>query len=243
MKTSLTLFLLCIISSISFAQEINYGFKLGGNLSNLVGDYPEDTNPEISSDNKSKLGVNVGVFLEYEINDDFSFQPELLLSTQGNTYEVVEKYFGDLTNQMEKTTITQNTKLTYINLPFLVKYHLNEKFDIEFGPQVGYLISAKADFDYKDANFPEDNESLTVDLLNDGTYNFFGQTVNFQEGVNRFDFGLNFGGAYAISETLFVQARYYYGLSTIDDSSTNNQDFSSWNLKNSVFQLSVGYRL
>lgn len=243
MKKILTSTVIVIICSFSQAQEINYGFKLGGNLSNLVGDYPEDTEPVITSDNKSKLGVNVGMFLEYEINNNFSFQPELLFSLQGNKYETKEEYFDDFTNQNEKVTLTQTTRLSYINLPLILKYHVTEKIDIEFGPQIGYLVGAKADFEYQDANFPEDNEEITIDLLNDGTYNFLGATIQWQEAINRFDYGLNLGASYDINENIFIQARYYYGLSTIDDNSTNGLDFSSWDLKNSVFQLSLAYKL
>jgi long-subunit fatty acid transport protein len=243
MKKIFTSIIICAFVPFLNAQEVHYGFKLGGNISNLVGDYPSINDSELSADHKSKLGIHLGMFFEHEINDRFSIQPELLLSTQGNKYEIIESYFDDISNSNEKITNTQTTRLTYLNLPIMLKYRLADKFFVEFGPQIGYLVSAKAEFEYEDANFPEDNESVTINLLQDGTVDFFGETATFKSTINRLDFGLNLGGSYDITEKIFVQARYYYGLSRIDKSSTNNLDFSSWNLKNSVFQLSVAYRL
>lgn len=225
------------------AQEINYGFKAGGNLSNLLGDYPDIPDPEISTDTKSILGVNLGFFLEYSLSRNFSIQPEVLLSTQGNKFEIKEEYFGDLTNQIERASLTQTTNLTYVNLPVMFKYHISDKIDIEFGPQLGYLISAKADFDYEDENFPEDNESITLDLLSDGSATFLGDRIEWRGALSRLDYGLNIGVSYDFTYNLFAQARYYYGLSSIDDNSTFDLDFSSWDLNNSVIQISIGYKI
>lgn len=237
----LTIFtMLCTISK---AQEINYGFKVGGNLSNLSGDYPNDPDPEISSDNKSILGVNLGFFLEYGLSRNFSIQPELLLSTQGSNFEIKEEYFDDFTNQTERASLTQTTNLTYINLPVMFKYHINDKIDIEFGPQIGYVIGAKTNFDYEDENYPEDNESITIDLLSDGSATFLGERIEWRGTLNRLDYGLNLGVSYDFTNKLFAQARYYYGLSTLDENSTFGVDYSSWDLKNSVIQLSLGYKI
>lgn len=239
----ITILFLCAFFTFSFAQEINYGFKLGGNLSNLRGDYPTINDPEVSLSNKNKVGFHVGAFLEYEINDRFSVQPEFLLSTQGNVVEVVEAYFDDVSNQNERITNSQTTNLTYLNLPIMLKYHITEKFDVELGPQIGFVVGAKSKLGYEDANFPEDNESITINLLQDGTYNYLGETLEIRSSINRLDYGINLGASYDLTEKIFVQARYYLGLSTIDKNSTNNTDLSSWNLKNSVFQLSLAYKL
>ena len=52
--------------------------------------------------------------------------------------------------------------------------------------------------------------------------------------ASSFDFGLNLGFGYNINSNLFVQARYNYGITTV----VENPD-----IKNSVFQLSLGYKL
>ena len=78
-KIILTSLMLC--SAFAFSQEIKFGAKVGLNLSNLRGDYPAGID-----EHNAKIGFNIGGFAEYEINDKFTLQPELLFSTQGNTY-------------------------------------------------------------------------------------------------------------------------------------------------------------
>src|SRR5690606_10757405 len=129
---------------------------------------------------------------------------------------------------------TQNSKFTYINLPIILKYQLIDKLNIEFGPQVGFLVSAKADLEYEDHYDPSDNESVTIDLLKDGTYEFLGETLLVKKGMNQIDAGLNLGASYNLTNNLFVQGRYYRGLTKIDKNSTNGLDYSSFNLKNSI---------
>lgn len=228
--------------AISNAQELNYGLKIGGNLSNLNGNYPDNPDEYTTIDNKSKLGFHIGGFVEYKINDKFSIQPELLFSTQGNKLEIVEEFYDSYYDETEKVSLTQNSKFAYLNLPIIFKYQIVDNLSIEFGPQVGFLASAKADLEYKDYNYPSDNENITIDLLKDGTYEFLGETIQVKKGMNRIDFGLNLGASYDFTENIFVQGRYYYGLTKVDKNSTNALDYSSWNLKNSVFQISLGYR-
>ncbi|MGK0448148.1 MAG: hypothetical protein ACJA2M_001932, partial [Polaribacter sp.] len=52
--------------------------------------------------------------------------------------------------------------------------------------------------------------------------------------ASSFDFGLNVGFAYNINTKLFAQVRYNYGVTTIAE----NPD-----IKNSVLQISMGYKL
>jgi opacity protein-like surface antigen len=51
--------------------------------------------------------------------------------------------------------------------------------------------------------------------------------------ASSFDFGLNLGFGYNINSNLFAQARYNYGITTVAE----NPD-----IKNSVFQISLGYK-
>ncbi len=51
--------------------------------------------------------------------------------------------------------------------------------------------------------------------------------------ASSFDFGLNIGLGFDISSNLFTQARYNYGITTV----VENPD-----IKNSVFQISLGYK-
>jgi long-subunit fatty acid transport protein len=229
-KIILTSFMLC--SVFAFSQEIKFGAKVGLNLSNLMGNYPTAI-----EETKSILGFHLGGFALYSINEKFIFQPELLLSTQGGSAIV---YFYDTGRQF--ASFTQTPKLTYINLPIMFKYKVLNKLSVEFGPQVGYLINAKSLWRLENFAEPEENETLEIDLLNDGTYKLGTATLQLKPKTNRFDYGLNIGTSYEITEKIIIQARYNFGLSVIDDNSTNGNDTSSWKVKNSVIQISTGYK-
>jgi opacity protein-like surface antigen len=231
-KIILTSFMLC--SAFAFSQEIKFGAKVGLNLSNLSGDYPTGID-----EHNSKIGFHIGGFAEYEINDKFIIQPELLFSTQGNTYGYKDYYGGG----SYYDGADYNLKLNYLNLPIILKYKIIEKLSIDFGPQIGYLMSAKTKIDFtEDSRDPSQNYSVEIDMLNDGIYNFGGTIVQGKASANRFDFSLNIGTSYDITEKIFIQGRYNLGLSTVDKNSTNGTSTNSWNMKNGVFQLSAGYR-
>jgi hypothetical protein len=222
-----------LCSAFAFSQEIKFGAKVGLNISSLRGNYPAEIDKT-----KSKIGFHIGGFAEYSINDKFALQPELLLSTQGGSSEVIEYYGGGTYFESFK----QTPKLTYINLPIMLKYKVIEKLSIEFGPQIGYLISAKSKWEYVDSTDPSENETIEVDLINDGTYTFGGTTVQVKPKTNRLDFGLNIGSSYDVTDKFFVQARYNLGLTVFDKNSTAGSSTNSWDLKNSVIQISTGYR-
>lgn len=231
-KILLTSFMLCTV--FAFSQEIKFGAKVGLNLSNLRGDYPTGID-----EHNSKIGFQIGGFAEYEINDNLILQPELLFSTQGNTYGYKDYYGGG----SYYDGADYNLKLNYLNLPVILKYKIIEKLSIDFGPQIGYLMSAKTKIDItEDSRDPSQNYSVEIDMLNDETYNFGGTTIRTKASANRLDFSINLGLSYDITEKIFLQGRYNLGLSTVDKNSTNGTNTNSWNMKNSVFQLSAGYR-
>ncbi|MDY0090170.1 MAG: porin family protein [Flavobacteriaceae bacterium] len=202
--------ILSILAVVAFgtanAQDIKFGAKAGLNISNLTGD---------TEDTKSKIGFHLGGVIEIKITDKFSVQPELLFSTQGAKYEESESFGGE--SYKYETTM----KLNYLNIPIMAKYYVAENFSILAGPQVGFLMSAKADWEE--------------------TYSFGGTTESDsgEEDVKDFykgiDFGLNLGLGYDFTENIFVEARYNLGLSNI-------ADVDNYKEKNSVFQISLGYR-
>ncbi len=232
--------MLCSITT--FAQEVKYGLKAGVNISNLTGDYPANPDAYTTIEHSSLTGYHIGGFLQYSLSEKLTFQPELLLSNQGNTVETNYDYYDEDFDDREKESFTQTPKLLYLNIPLMLKFEVAKKFHLEVGPQVGFLLSAKSEWEYRDFYDATQNGSVTVDLLNDGTYNFLGETIQVQKGMKRVDFGLNFGASYDITDNFFVQGRYNLGLTSIDEKSQIGQDAKSLNLKNSVLQVSAGYR-
>ena len=69
-------------------------------------------------------------------------------------------------------------------------------------------------------------------------------TEDIKDELKKFSFGLNFGLGYEFSK-VFLQARYHLGLSDINDFQEDPDDefeVDYEKIKNSGFQLSVGYK-
>lgn len=192
MKKLLLTAVFAVLTIVSInAQE--FGAKAGVNFAALNGD----------GDFDGRTSFFVGGVVEFEISETFSLQPELLYSSQGAKSSFSEEGF-------DFETII---KLDYLNIPIMAKYYVTEGLSIEAGPQVGFLLSAKAEF-------KEDGESETEDI---------------KDELSTIDFGLNFGLGYKLDSGLNFGARYDLGLSNVADSEDN------LDVKNGVFQLSVGY--
>ncbi len=220
------------------AQNVKFGVKGGLNVSNLPMNYP--SNEFVNIESNRNFGYHLGGFLEYKIKEKFYIQPELLLSLQGN--EIVQSFstpsFGGYW-----ATLSIYSRLYYLNMPIMLKYKVNEKFYIELGPQIGYIISANADYKYEDSDSPKVNSMVNINLLEDGKYRFLEDTVDFKSTINRFDLGLNVGFSYDISKNIFIQGRYNFGLSKVNEEQRDEEgSIISYQAKNSVLQFSLGYK-
>lgn len=147
------------------AQEIQFGAKAGLNFANITGDN--------SADNDLVTAFHFGLVSEIPISEKFSFQPEIMYSGQGTS-------FG------ENTTM----ELQYLSIPLMGKYYVAKGLSLEAGPQIGFLLSAKA------------------------------EKVDFKDLYNSVDFSVNFGLGYKLDNGLNFGARYNLGLSDINKDST-----------------------
>ena len=158
--------------SFDNAQDSKFGVKGGLSMS---------SNSEEGA--KSLLAFHLGAFAEFKVSDKFAVQPELLYSAQGAKFS--------------EAGASSTFNLNYINIPVMAKFNVAEAFTLEVGPQIGFLMSAKA------------------------------EGVDFKELCNSTDFGLNFGAGYNLSETTSLGLRYNMGLSDVlknqvDGSSKNS---------------------
>lgn len=179
--------------AFSNAQETKFGVKGGLNLTNWAGGDVEGTS--------SLVGFHVGGFAEIKIIDKLAIQPELLFSTQGT--------------QVDGNALTGDwdIKTNYINIPVLAKYYIVDKFSVEAGPQLGFLVSAKVD----------------------------GEDV--KDSFKTVDFGFNLGAGYHFTENISVNLRYTIGLSPLaDDADIDNEGDYYDSAKNSVLALSFAYK-
>lgn len=106
-------------SATAFAQKFELGAKAGANISNFTG-----TGSWQNVKTRALVGYHFGGFISFFVGNNFAIQPELLFSSQGAKFESA----GQTTNQ----------KVSYINVPVLLKYRSAGGFYLEAGPQIGF---------------------------------------------------------------------------------------------------------
>ena len=163
-KAFLLLTILFISFSVFSQNKITYGVKAGVNLSGFRTD---------NGTNSDLVGINIGGVAKMDLNKTFGLQGELNLNSKGGIY------------RFPLTSNNPEIKLTYINLPILLKTHITRKFNFEIGPEFGFLVGQKA-------------------KLNGETFEI--------DDVPSFDMNVNAGLSYEFEKGIFIQGRYGYGL-------------------------------
>ncbi len=208
--------LLAIFTTIGLtalqAQDISFGAKAGVNIASIEGDRTDNLD--------SRLSFHVGALVEFEITEKISFQPELIYSSQGTKI-----ILSGLVDFGIDPGAEEPINLDYLNVPLMGKFYITEGFSFEVGPQIGWLLSAKA-------NIEHSRIFTLVVPLTDSDY------VDVKRLFKGIDFGANVGLGYKLESGLLFGARYNLGLSNITDNS-NDSDFKQ---TNAVIQVSIGYQ-
>ena len=201
--------LLLTIALVSFCfsanAQVKFGARAGLNFASMTGD------DAVGLDGRTSL--HLGITAEIEISDSFSLQPELTYSGQGYTAD----YEFDEFDETVRGEITG--RVNYLNLPVMAKFYVAESFSLEFGPQIGFLMSAEEN-DY-DTSYGSDTYDIKSDLKST-------------------DFSLNFGAGYKLESGLNFGLRYNMGFTDVPKTSPDDDGFLV-DLKHGVFQVSVGY--
>lgn len=175
------------------STSATFGIKGGINFTNLYVDDVDDTNMLTS--------FNAGVFAELPLTQGVAIVPELNFSRKGSEVE----------NTILTETYKSKFKLSYLEIPVLLKLNLSENFSLHAGPYGAFLLDAKTDI--------VDENGDNVDTIDYDTDDF-----------NKFDFGLSAGLGLDFN-ALSIGARYNHGLSEIDkDNNLNGAKNSAWNL-------------
>ncbi len=197
MKKLLFISMIGLFALLTSCASVRYGIKAGPTFATITGDDTDNLD--------AKVGVFFGGLAEIEVVDMFSIQPELLFSSQGTKYSDSDGFDGKF-------------KLNYLNLPVMAKVYVSDGFFLEAGPQLGYLLTAKDEYESPGLSGEDDlkDEGLIKDI----------------------DVGGNVGLGYQLDSGLNFGARYNFGLTNINDFG-DSVDFSQ---KNSVISLLVGFR-
>ena len=197
MKKLLFISMIGMLALLTSCTTMRYGVKAGPTFATLTGDDTDNLD--------AKIGFFFGGLAELEVTDMFSVQPELLFSSQGTKYSDSDGFDGKL-------------KFNYLNLPVMAKVYVSDGFFFEAGPQLGYLLSAKDEYESPGLSGEDD-------LKDEGF-------------VKDIDVGANIGLGYQLDSGLNIGARYNFGLTNINDL----EDSGDFSIKNSVISLLVGFR-
>jgi hypothetical protein len=159
----ITALALIMVAGTVSAQNVNIGIKGGLNMYTINGtnDAGYDT----------KTSFHIGLLGHIHMASQFALQPEIVFSSQG------AKYGNDL-----------SFDLNYVNIPLLFQYMFDNGFRLHAGPQLGLLVSAKAD------------------------------GVDVKDNMKGTDLGLTVGASYVHPPSGFgVDARYNHGLTNISN--------------------------
>lgn len=170
-KLFLSAMALVAATTMSVAQEIDFGVQAGVNFAKFQGDAVEDAD--------GRTGINVGLTGEYMFNDSFALFSGVIYSQQGL--------------QDENALGEQKLKFDYLNVPVLAKFYIGESgFSIDAGPQIGFLINDEVEINDEEADLDDLGiDSQGIDLSAGG-----GVSYKFLEGSTLE--GLSIGARYMI---------------------------------------------
>lgn len=113
---------------------------------------------------------------------------------------------------------TLKQEFSYVNIPLLFKFYTIAGLHLQAGPQIGFLTSAKRE-----------------DLL--------GGDQDVKDRLKKTDVSLALGVGWDLPFGLTVDGRYNWGLTDNDDNYVTDSGAPVGQVKNQVWQVSVGYKL
>jgi hypothetical protein len=164
----LILFLSLLGAGHVATAQLTFGVQAGANYS-FMG-YAEE---------KGAFGAHAGVFAEWGLAGDLFVRPGLQYSRKGTRLE------GFIQNS------TLDFKLDYLTAPILLGYRIGERFHVDLGPAVSYLLNGRVASD--------------------------GEDLGGEEGFDDWDVGLQAGLGCRITENLSFRAAYEHGFVNMTD--------------------------
>jgi opacity protein-like surface antigen len=190
------LFMLILCAGRMATAQATFGVQAGANYS-FMG-YAEE---------QGAFGAHAGVFAEWSLAGDLFLRPGLQYSRKGTRLD------GFVQNN------TLDFKLDYLTAPILLGYRIGERFHVDLGPAVSYLLKGRVASD--------------------------GEDLGGEEGFDDWDVGLQAGLGYRITDALSIRAGYEHGLvnmTNIQFTDENGQSLGGIDEgKNRVVQLGMSW--
>jgi hypothetical protein len=195
MKSIVRILLVSLVGTIAAQAQFSAGLKAGLNMSTMTVD-------DGASDYGYTPGFQVGGFLDYSLTK-VSFQLDIVYSQQG----------ASITADGEDLSAVSK----YVNFPVVVKYKIGPSFNVQLGPQIGFLTCMHSDY-HPVVSLPFQEQDYT-------------------KAYKKTDFGVAIGAGWEAPMGLMIDVRYYLGLADINDYPGLEST------KNSNAQLTVAYKI
>lgn len=178
MRKIIFILLLSVMHTVTMAGP-GLGIKGGANFAT------QDANsllPDVSISTSNITGFVGGAYVNWFFGDKIAIQPEFLWSRKGSVSEIIAG---------TSPGSSQDNKLTYWDIPVLLRWQIIKFLNIHAGPQFSILSKAEADV---------------------GTV-----TEDIKDQLKNGDFGLIIGAEANLPLRLNLTARYIYGLKNVSE--------------------------
>ena len=186
--------------------------KVGMNISKITG-----------SNLNSKVGLVAGFEAEYGVAKNFGVSVAALYSMQGAKKDLKVN---------NGTSVDVKYNLDYINIPVLAQYYIVPGLAVKAGIQFGFNVRNKVKVGTTIAGYNLKDDCSMDEFLD--MARALGESIPSDAKFQKFDLSIPVGLSYEY-EDFVLDARYNIGTSKLIK---NDPDGS----KNSVFQLTIGYK-
>mgnify|MGYP001817338365 CR=1 FL=1 len=183
-KIFITLFFCVTALSVTAQKKVSWGVRGGVNIGELKSSSLYHSN--------TGNGINVGVQADFHFKKKFSFQGELNYYTH-NSKAKVGFYGGDGLYNTEY-------KLSFIQLPILIKYNFLNWLSFEIGPAFNFLI---------------DGESII--------YSSYGNIIDTTGVVRDFQISGAIGTTYTFENGIFGGLRYHHSIGDVNNKASRQK--------------------
>ena len=171
---------------VTQAQKVKFGIKAGVNIATQRISLTEYSG--VSYVKGDVVGANVGFFADIKVVPKLFFQPELLYSMEGAKLTL---------SVIGSGSAEETVRLNNINVPLTFKYYVTNDFNLQAGPQIGFLMGA-------------------TDKIVSNIQGLASSSTDSKSSYNNLDFGLNFGLGYDFTKNISLCGRYNLGLSDLE---------------------------
>jgi hypothetical protein len=219
-KTTLFLFVFCLVSSVS--AQVSIGLR-GGTLRNQIA-YSGDNalQDSIYNFSKNRSGTLLGLVIETRVNNGFAIQTGVEWAQRGGRI--------DLKDNVLTLTAKSNTLINYVDIPVLIKAGFGVgpiRLDLLGGPSFGYALDGRT----------KSMGTLGGTVLYDTTDDLFEDGDNYR----RWQVQAQTGAVLSLTlgnTAFFADGRYLYGLTDL-----TQDDEGQYHFRGAAFTGGLLFRL